>query len=154
MQLPQTASLALAGPLEVPETNGGRAWLQVFDDDYDFIQVLHDSMSCLKTPQYISSKSFPPPSFLVQLLSFDGPGLDSWLSAYHALKPALNDHTAFPFRQPGPGEMRRTRSLKSTVKLLSELIRGLVASGWQARRIHLFGFSQGGWPLTLNQGHI
>ena len=48
MQLPQTASLALAGPLEVPETNGGRAWLQVFDDDYDFIKVIF--MSCLIPP--------------------------------------------------------------------------------------------------------
>lgn len=31
LQLPQTATLALAGPLEVPETGGGRAWYEAFD---------------------------------------------------------------------------------------------------------------------------
>ena len=39
MALPQTATLALAGPIEVPESNGGRAWLQAFDDDFELIQV-------------------------------------------------------------------------------------------------------------------
>ena len=39
MALPQTASLALPGPLTVPETGGGRAWFQAFDDDWELIQV-------------------------------------------------------------------------------------------------------------------
>ncbi|WIA35235.1 hypothetical protein OEZ86_003697 [Tetradesmus obliquus] len=38
MQLPQTACLALSGPLEVPETRGGRAWFRAFDDDWELIQ--------------------------------------------------------------------------------------------------------------------
>jgi predicted esterase len=33
MALPQTAALALAGPLPVAETNGGRAWFRTFEDD-------------------------------------------------------------------------------------------------------------------------
>lgn len=28
-----------AGPLEVPETNGGRAWFQAFDDDWELIEA-------------------------------------------------------------------------------------------------------------------
>ena len=39
MQLPQTATLALAGPLAVPETDGGRAWLQAFEEDFELIKV-------------------------------------------------------------------------------------------------------------------
>jgi hypothetical protein len=39
MQLPQTACLALSGPLEVPETGGGRAWFNAFNDDWELIQV-------------------------------------------------------------------------------------------------------------------
>jgi hypothetical protein len=39
MDLPQTATLALAGPIEVPESNGGRAWLQAFDDEFELIEV-------------------------------------------------------------------------------------------------------------------
>ncbi len=45
--------------------------------------------------------------------------------------------------QPSAGEERRTRSLAATVRLLAELVRGLVRAGWQHRSIHLFGFSQG-----------
>jgi predicted esterase len=39
LALPQTASLALPGPLPVPETGGGRAWMTAFDDDWELIQV-------------------------------------------------------------------------------------------------------------------
>jgi hypothetical protein len=39
MGLPQTACLALSGPLPVPETDGGRAWFTMFDDDGELIQV-------------------------------------------------------------------------------------------------------------------
>ncbi|KAF6264330.1 Alpha/Beta hydrolase protein [Scenedesmus sp. NREL 46B-D3] len=38
IQLPQTACLALSGPLEVPETGGGRAWFRAYDDDWELIQ--------------------------------------------------------------------------------------------------------------------
>lgn len=39
MALPQTATLALAGPMEVPETDGGRAWFQAFDEEWELIEV-------------------------------------------------------------------------------------------------------------------
>jgi len=39
MALPQTACLALSGPLEVPETDGGHAWFTAFDDFGELIQV-------------------------------------------------------------------------------------------------------------------
>lgn len=39
MSLPQTACLALSGPLSVPESDGGRAWLTAFDEDGELIQV-------------------------------------------------------------------------------------------------------------------
>ena len=39
MQLPSTAALVLAGPLEVPETDGGRAWHEAFDEEWELIQV-------------------------------------------------------------------------------------------------------------------
>lgn len=39
LALPQTASMALPGPLVVPETGGGRAWLTAFDDEWELIQV-------------------------------------------------------------------------------------------------------------------
>jgi hypothetical protein len=39
MQLPQTACLALSGPLDVPESAGGRGWFTAFDDDWELIQV-------------------------------------------------------------------------------------------------------------------
>lgn len=39
MALPQTASLSLAGPIVVPETGGGRAWFQAFDDNFELIKV-------------------------------------------------------------------------------------------------------------------
>ncbi|GAX76125.1 hypothetical protein CEUSTIGMA_g3568.t1 [Chlamydomonas eustigma] len=38
MALPQTATLALAGLLEVPESGGGRAWFEAFDEEYERIQ--------------------------------------------------------------------------------------------------------------------
>jgi hypothetical protein len=37
MALPHTASLALAGPIEVPLTGGGRAWVRSFDDSFELI---------------------------------------------------------------------------------------------------------------------
>lgn len=39
MQLPQTAALALAGPSEVPFTDGGRAWFHSFDQEGNPITV-------------------------------------------------------------------------------------------------------------------
>jgi hypothetical protein len=39
MALPQTATLALAGPLAVPEVDGGRAWFPAFEDSGELIQV-------------------------------------------------------------------------------------------------------------------
>ena len=39
MALPQTASLALSGPLIIPETDGGRAWFTTYDEDWELIQV-------------------------------------------------------------------------------------------------------------------
>jgi hypothetical protein len=46
MQLPQTACLALSGPLVVPETGGGRAWFTAFDDKWELIQV-HMGLLCV-----------------------------------------------------------------------------------------------------------
>ncbi len=43
------------------------------------------------------------------------------------------------------GEPSRSRSLEATVDLLAELVNNLIArDGWQPRRLHVFGFSQGG----------
>lgn len=39
MALPQTACLALSGPLVVPETDGGRMWLNTFEADGELIKV-------------------------------------------------------------------------------------------------------------------
>ena len=39
MALPQTACLALSGPLPAPETDGGRMWYTTFEDDGELIQV-------------------------------------------------------------------------------------------------------------------
>lgn len=39
LELPQTASLALAGPLLVPETGGGHAWHDAFDASGDLLPV-------------------------------------------------------------------------------------------------------------------
>jgi predicted esterase len=39
LALPQTATLALPGPLEVPGTEGGRAWHAAFEEDWELIQV-------------------------------------------------------------------------------------------------------------------
>lgn len=38
MQLPQTAALAVGGPLEVPLSNGGRAWFESFDTEGNLIK--------------------------------------------------------------------------------------------------------------------
>ena len=46
--------------------------------------------------------------------------------------------------QPRPGEQRRIESLQQTIALLKDLVQRLSACGWEHRRIHLFGFSQGG----------
>jgi predicted esterase len=47
--------------------------------------------------------------------------------------------------QATPGEARRTSSLATTTALLLQLLEQLTGkAGWQARQIHLFGFSQGG----------
>ena len=43
------------------------------------------------------------------------------------------------------GHPSRGRSLDATAGLLSELVANLTAhAGWDPRRLHLFGFSQGG----------
>lgn len=43
------------------------------------------------------------------------------------------------------GEPGRRRSLEATIDLLAQLIGDLTArDGWQPRRLHVFGFSQGG----------
>ena len=47
--------------------------------------------------------------------------------------------------QAKPGETRRTSSLATTTALLLQFLEQLTGkAGWQARQIHLFGFSQGG----------
>ncbi|KAK9819687.1 hypothetical protein WJX72_001109 [[Myrmecia] bisecta] len=84
MVLPQTASLAVAGPMEIPETGGGSAWITCYDEEWDEIQ-------------------------------------------------------------PSPAERRRIDSLAKTRGLLMELLDKLHSQcGWPYRRMHLFGFSQGG----------
>ncbi|KAK3280976.1 hypothetical protein CYMTET_11208, partial [Cymbomonas tetramitiformis] len=84
MKLPQTATLAISGPLEIPMTDGGRAWYTAFDDDFELIQGVR-------------------------------------------------------------GERRRLQSLEPTIALLQQLLQVLhEQGGWPYKRIHLFGFSQGG----------
>lgn len=39
MALPQTATLAVPGPLPVAGTDGGRAWFQAFDESGEVIAV-------------------------------------------------------------------------------------------------------------------
>jgi predicted esterase len=47
--------------------------------------------------------------------------------------------------EPVPGEMRRVNSLRETIKVLQMALDSVAArAGWSRRRIHLFGFSQGG----------
>mmetsp|Transcript_14044 Transcript_14044/g.23761 ORF Transcript_14044/g.23761 Transcript_14044/m.23761 type:complete len:452 (+) Transcript_14044:336-1691(+) len=38
MQLPNTLAVALAGPVEIAETDGGRAWFRMFDDEWNLIE--------------------------------------------------------------------------------------------------------------------
>ena len=37
MALPNTLAVALAGPLPLPETSGGRLWFHIFDDEYNLL---------------------------------------------------------------------------------------------------------------------
>jgi pimeloyl-ACP methyl ester carboxylesterase len=100
MALPQTTALALAGRLEIPMSDGGRAWFTAFDEEFNLIA-------------------------------------------------------------PSPNETRRAASLAETVELILPLLAALsgsdgaeesggaaaVEEGLQRaprRRVHLFGFSQGG----------
>ncbi len=46
--------------------------------------------------------------------------------------------------QARPGERRRTDSLERARRLLRAALRGLGEAGWPRRRVHLFGFAQGG----------
>jgi len=51
LNLPQTAILALAGPLVVPETDGGRAWFTAFDEQsWDLIQVAPRPSTAVPAP--------------------------------------------------------------------------------------------------------
>ncbi|KAK9825643.1 hypothetical protein WJX81_003864 [Elliptochloris bilobata] len=81
MALPQTACLALGGPLSVPFA--GRAWFPAIDGAGDLIEA-------------------------------------------------------------SPGERRRVQGLERTRALLQAFLDGLDKAGWPRRRVHLFGFSQGG----------
>jgi len=90
LTLPQTAVLALEGPLEVPYSDGGRAWFSAFEHNGTLI--------C-----------------------------------------------------PAPGELRRLRSLASTVESLYEALRALVAQGWRYNQLHLFGFGDGGTVRLLTR---
>ncbi len=58
----------------------------------------------------------------------------------------INNHLnqSLALTQPRVGEMRRSQSLQTTTALLTDLVRRLNACGWGFRRIHVFGFSQGG----------
>ena len=42
MKLPQTCMLALAGPLQIPLLDGGRAWFESFDDEFNLIKPARD----------------------------------------------------------------------------------------------------------------
>ena len=58
MALPQTASLALGGPLGVEGTDGGRAWFEAFEDDGSLIQVALALPSCgLRSRQWLQPKA-------------------------------------------------------------------------------------------------
>lgn len=46
--------------------------------------------------------------------------------------------------QATAGERRRVEGLERTRMLLEGVLKGLARAGWPRRRIHLFGFSQGG----------
>ena len=84
LQLPQTATLALEGALEIPHCDGGRGWFHAFEED-----------------------------------------------------GALIDGSV-------EGERRRTESLARSVDALADTVEVLVLLGWPLRKIHLFGFSDGG----------
>lgn len=52
------------------------------------------------------------------------------------------------------GAPRRQRSLEATTKLLVQLVSNLTAlDGWPPRKLHLFGFSQGG-TAALHAVHM
>ncbi len=50
MALPQTACIVVAGPLSIPETDGGRAWFKAFDDQWELIQVNKPRIGMLYLP--------------------------------------------------------------------------------------------------------
>ena len=52
--------------------------------------------------------------------------------------------THSPVAQAAPGERRRVQGLERTRALLQRTLHGLQQAGWPPRRVHLFGFSQGG----------
>ena len=84
LALPQTATLALEGALEIPHADGGRGWFDAFEEDGELID------GCVA------------------------------------------------------GERRRTASLARSVDALVATLEALVLLGWPLRKIHLFGFSDGG----------
>jgi predicted esterase len=154
MQLPQTACLSLSGPLEVPETDGGRAWFRAFDDNWELIQVHGFWASCFTKLLHFNSGcsshhrqrqracSLAPEHASLMALSsrYLWPTEVAWFYSHQF------DDRPFVCMQPRPGEKRRLNSLASTLQLLQQqLLPALsAAGGWQPDQIQLLGFSQGG----------
>lgn len=129
LRLPATCCLALGGPLEVPETGGGRAWFEGLDEhSWEPIQVR--TLRVRKQPGVSRGGAPPHPSPCARTPM-------RTLPARPPLPPRLPP-------QPTRTEQRRVRSLARTARLLTRLIDGLVAGGWAHRQISLLGFSQGG----------
>lgn len=61
-----------------------------------------------------------------------------------SLRTQFTIQTRSPVAQAAPGERRRVDGLERTRALLQRMLHGLQQAGWPRRRVHMFGFSQGG----------
>mmetsp|Transcript_3504 Transcript_3504/g.10151 ORF Transcript_3504/g.10151 Transcript_3504/m.10151 type:complete len:576 (-) Transcript_3504:253-1980(-) len=119
MALPQTATLALAGPVTVPETDGGRAWFEAFDEFGNLLEATASGHAAHRR-----ADSFVSTLQLLQTLISNLAG-DLTSTSPATQGPQVAAPTT-PGANPSGGR-------------LSDGV-----SGWPRRRIHLFGFSQGG----------
>ena len=144
MALPATACLALAGPIEVPETGGGRAWFEAFDDNWELIAPRPGGERGGAGWLYVSGAG--------GLVCGRG-GCQCKGRRLCASVPDLSVARPRRTHHPTRPETRRIRSLERTVALLlpalARLAGALPAAAHHAgvpcrrRRVHLLGFSQG-----------
>mmetsp|Transcript_17593 Transcript_17593/g.38367 ORF Transcript_17593/g.38367 Transcript_17593/m.38367 type:complete len:487 (-) Transcript_17593:208-1668(-) len=83
MNLPDTLVVAMAGPLSIPESDGGRAWFDIFDDEWDLIEPTRGeqrrvnslAVSCQLMSQLIDRvRQLGWPASRIHLLGFSNGG--------------------------------------------------------------------------------